>query len=74
MNNFPEIGYTPANLRHLISKLGMTQIAVAEMMGVNPHVLRTWLTEIDKSSHRDMPLCQWCKFLVFAQSKTLGKL
>lgn len=61
--NFPEIGYTPANLRHLIQLLGETQTKVAEQLGVSPRVMRTWLAESDKPSHRDMPLHQWRKLL-----------
>lgn len=63
MSGFPETGYTPANLRHLIALLGITQAQAAAHIGVTPRVLRSWLAESDKASHRDMPLAQWRQLL-----------
>ena len=60
---FPEIGYTPDNLRYLIKLLGITQARAAELVCVNPRVLRTWLAKSDKVSHHDMPLDKWRKLL-----------
>lgn len=58
---YPEIGYTPANLRHLLGVLGMTQAAAAQYLGVSDRTMRMWLAETDKASHADMPLLQWRK-------------
>ena len=38
-----EPGYTPANLRALIERSGLTQPAAADMIGVNHKTLRRWL-------------------------------
>ena len=63
MLNF-EVGYTPTNLRLAITKLGMTQAAIARLLGVSDRTLRQWLVEdLDAIGHRDMPLKQWCKVL-----------
>ena len=58
-NNF-EVGYTPTNLRLVIEKLGVTQAALARLLGVSDRTLRQWLVEdLDAIGHRDMPLKQW---------------
>ena len=63
MLNF-EVGYTPTNLRLAITKLGMTQAAIARLLGVSDRTLRQWLVEdLDAIGHRDMPLKQWRKVL-----------
>lgn len=60
---FPEVGYTPANLRHLIESKGWTQKEVAALLGVADITVRQWLMALDVKSHRDMPLKQWQKLL-----------
>ncbi len=60
---FPEVGYTPANLRHLIESKGWTQTQVAQKLGVADITVRQWLMALDVKSHRDMPLKQWQKLL-----------
>jgi len=63
MLNF-ELGYTPTNLRLALARLGMTQAALARLLGVSDRTLRQWLVEdLDAVSHRDMPLKQWRKVL-----------
>lgn len=63
MLNF-ELGYTPTNLRLAIEKLGITQAALARLLGVSERTLRQWLVEdLEAVGHRDMPLKQWCKVL-----------
>ena len=59
MSNFPEIGYTPANLRFLIESKGWTQKEAAQKLGVADITLRQWLMAVDVKSHRDMPLKKW---------------
>jgi transcriptional regulator with XRE-family HTH domain len=63
VSNFHEIGYTPANLRHLIESKGWTQKEVAALLGVADITVRQWLMALDVKSHRDMPLKQWQKLL-----------
>ena len=63
MINF-EVGYTPTNLRLAITKLGVTQAALARLLGVSDRTLRQWLVEdLDAIGHRDMPIKQWRKVL-----------
>ena len=59
-----ELGYTPTNLRLAIEKLGMTQAALARLLGVAERTLRQWLNEdLESRNHADMPLKQWRKVL-----------
>ena len=60
---FPEVGYTPANLRHLIEQRGWTQAHAAELAGVSPQTMRRWLAAVDTPSHADMPLNKWLALL-----------
>ena len=61
--NLPEAGYTPANLRALLSSAGLTQQAAADLIGVDGRTVRKWLADVDSDSHRDMPLKSWRKLL-----------
>ena len=62
-NNF-KVGYTPTNLRLALTKLGMTQAALARFLGVAERTLRQWLNEdLESRNHADMPLKQWRKVL-----------
>lgn len=59
-----EVGYTPKNLRLAIASLGLTQAAIARLLGVSERTLRQWLVEdLEAIGHRDMPLKQWHKVL-----------
>ena len=63
MSDF-EVGYTPTNLRLAITKLGITQAALARLLGVAERTLRQWLNEdLESRNHADMPLKQWRKVL-----------
>ena len=59
-----EVGYTPNNLRLAISALGMTQAALARLLGVSDRTIRQWVVkDLEAIGHRDMPLKQWRKVL-----------
>jgi DNA-binding transcriptional regulator YiaG len=59
-----EVGYTPNNLRLAIAALGMTQAALARLLGVSERQLRRWLVEdLESAVHADMKLIQWRKVL-----------
>lgn len=59
-----EVGYTPTNLRLVIEKLGVTQAALARLLGVSERQLRKWLVEdLESAVHADMKLSQWRKVL-----------
>ena len=62
-NNF-EVGYTPTNLRLAIASLGVTQAALARLLGVSERQVRKWLVEdLESAVHADMKLSQWRKVL-----------
>lgn len=65
--NFPEAGYTPANLRTLLKQAGLTQQAAADLLGVDGRTVRKWLALSTSASHRDMPLKAWLKLLDLSQ-------
>jgi len=59
-----EVGYTPTNLRIALARLGITQAALATLLGVAERTLRQWLNEdLESRNHADMPLKQWRKVL-----------
>ena len=59
MSNFPEVGYTPANLRFLLESKEWTQKVFAEKMGVTPLTVARWVADISVKNHRDMSHQQW---------------
>ena len=61
MLNF-EVGYTPTNLRLAIASMGVTQAALARLLGVSERQVRRWLVEdLESAVHADMKLSQWRK-------------
>ena len=63
MLNF-EVGYTPTNLRIAITSLGVTQAALARLLGVSERQVRRWLVEdLESAVHADMKLSQWRKVM-----------
>lgn len=66
MSNFPEVGYTPANLRFLLESKGWTQKQFSVYMDVNIRTVGKWVADISVKNHRDMPLEQWQKALELA--------
>jgi len=58
-----EVGYTPTNLRLAIEKLGMTQAALARLLGVTPQAVRGWLMPVGTKSRRDMSHEKWLEVL-----------
>lgn len=66
LTNFPEVGYTPANLRFLLESKGWTQKQFADFLGVNLRTVGKWIADTSIKNHRDMPLLQWQKALELA--------
>lgn len=62
MTNY-EVGYTPTNLRIAITKLGMTQAALAAALGVTDKTVRNWLMPVGTKSRRDMPHEKWLEVM-----------
>ncbi|MDO4897075.1 MAG: helix-turn-helix transcriptional regulator [Moraxella sp.] len=45
----------PDYLRELIAKTGLTQKAVAELVGVSPRMMRSYLTFTDNTTYQKAP-------------------
>mgnify|MGYP003404767291 FL=1 len=58
-----EVGYTPTNLRLAIEKIGVTQAALARLLGVSPQAVRYWLMPVGTKSRRDMSHEKWLEVL-----------
>lgn len=56
---FPDVGYTPANLRLLLRRTNTTQQRAAAMLGVNERTVNSWCAPIDRAQHTDMPSKKW---------------
>ena len=59
----PEIGYTPANLRALMTLCGWTSAGLAAHLNVSPRSVQRWRADIGHPSHRDMDSLTW-RFLL----------
>ena len=67
MSNFPEVGYTPANLRFLTESKGWTQKVFAEKIGKAERTVRQWLNQdLASRNHTDMPHILWVKAITLA--------
>lgn len=60
---FPESGYTPANLRKVMQRYGLTTRTLSNILGVNIRTTRTWLVPVGQQGHSDMPLHRWQELL-----------
>ncbi len=69
MIDTPELGYTPANLKALRQKYGLTQQATADLLEVNISALQRWETDVRQKSHRDMPHTKWLILLDYIVRK-----
>ena len=58
---FPDVGYTPANLRLLLKRANITQHRAATMLGVNERTVNSWCAPIDRAQHTDMPTKKWAE-------------
>lgn len=58
---FPDVGYTPANLRLLLKRANITQHRAATMLGVNERTVNSWCAPIDRAQHTDMPSKKWAE-------------
>ena len=58
---FPDVGYTPANLRLLLKRTHITQRRAAAMLGVNERTVNSWCAPIDRAQHTDTPSKKWAE-------------
>lgn len=59
MIDAPELGYTPANLKALRQKYGLTQQRVADITGVSLATAQRWEASPKQKSYASMPHQQW---------------
>lgn len=60
-----ELGYTPANLKALRKKHGLTQQAVAEITGVALATAQRWEANPKQKSFANMPYTKWLEILEY---------
>ena len=63
MISLPEAGYTPANLRALLSSAGLTQQQAGKLLGVTTRTVTGWVAPVDERGHHDMPLRLWLQLM-----------
>ncbi len=68
IENF-ELGYTPANLKALRQKHGLTQKQVADITESTLKTAQKWETSPSMSSYANMPHTKWLKLLEYVKNK-----
>lgn len=58
-----ELGYTPANLKALRQKYGLTQQQVADITGVALATAQRWEANPNQRSYSNMPHTKWLELL-----------
>ncbi len=61
MSNNYELGYTPSNLNRILAESGLTNAALARLLGVNADSVCRWRTPLGRDRHTDMPVWRWLK-------------
>ena len=60
---FPEVGYTPRNLKFLMQFKGLSVAEVAKICEVKYANVLKWRTDLEKQNHRAMPHKKWQKLM-----------
>lgn len=68
INNF-ELGYTPANLKALRQRYGLTQQNVADITESTLKTAQKWEASPSMSSYANMPHIKWLKLLEYVENK-----
>lgn len=69
IDNF-ELGYTPANLKALRQKYGLTQQAVADITETSLTTAQRWEAIPELSSYANMPHTKWLRLLQYLERKS----
>lgn len=63
-----ELGYTPGNLNRIMAKSGLTNAALAKLLGVNADTICRWRTPLGRDRHADMPTWRWLRAVAIAEA------
>ena len=63
--------YSPAILRELLRRHGLTGSQAARMMAVDSRAVRKWCSPEDRSTHRDIPRNAWLLLLLLTGESTI---
>lgn len=69
MIDTPELGYTPANLKALRRRYGLTQHNIADITESKLKTAQRWEANPSMSSFANMPHTKWMKLLEYVKSK-----
>ena len=69
IDNF-ELGYTPANLKALRQRYGLTQQNVADITETKLKTAQKWETSPSMSSFANVPHTKWLKLLEYLERKS----
>lgn len=64
-----ELGYTPANLKALRQRYGLTQQNVADITESTLKTAQKWETSPNLKSYANMPHTKWLKLLEYLKNK-----
>ncbi|WP_455512073.1 helix-turn-helix domain-containing protein [Neisseria lactamica] len=64
----PELGYTPANLKAVRQKYGLTQTQVANITGATLSTAQKWEAAMSLKTHSDMPHTRWLVLLEYLRN------
>lgn len=64
----PELGYTPANLKAVRQKYGLTQNQVADITGAALSTAQKWEAAMSLKTHSDMPHTRWLLLLEYVRN------
>ncbi|CWM17533.1 TPA: helix-turn-helix domain-containing protein [Neisseria meningitidis] len=64
----PELGYTPANLKAVRQKYGLTQKQVANIAGATLSTAQKWEAAMSLKTHSDMPHTRWLLLLEYVRN------
>ncbi|EJU54831.1 TPA: helix-turn-helix domain-containing protein [Neisseria meningitidis] len=68
MIDSPELGYTPANLKAIRQKYGLTQKQVANIAGATLSTAQKWEAAMSLKTHSDMPHTRWLLLLEYVRN------
>jgi hypothetical protein len=61
---YPDVGYTPENLKHYVKANGLTRKEFTERLNsigydYSLHTVHRWMLPLDSAQHTDMPIRVW---------------